>query len=209
MVQRGSPPDPRAAGKVDAAGLERHRERPAAQARTEDIHPGLPRGNLDCRRHQDLAPGKGAADHRSQDRRGREFPVVRRRPSFYLNRAAASDQCGANRSRREPQDEGPIVTAIRGVRSVVHLWLVAEPETGGVGKPRWFIEGLRFTLTKQERLTSAEGLRILLESSTPRPTEQLRPIVRPACSNASTGPVFAVPSGSLIVLRNSGDTMSG
>ena len=33
--------------------------------------------------HQDLAPGKGEADHRSHNRWGRELPMVRRRPSLW------------------------------------------------------------------------------------------------------------------------------
>ena len=52
--------------------------------------------------------------------------------------------------------------------------LITEVRTGGGGNTRWFSGGLRFTLTEQERLSSAEELRILWpggpESSVPAPT---------------------------------------
>ena len=41
----------------------------------------------DCRRHQDLAPGKGESDHRSDNRWDRELPMVRRRLSLQVKRA--------------------------------------------------------------------------------------------------------------------------
>ena len=121
MVQRGSPPDPRAAGKVDAAGPGHHRERSAAPARTEDIHPGVPEGNRDCRRHQDPAPGSGADDHRNQNRWGRELPVVQRRPSLHLQRTAKTHQGGERNHRREWQNQAATSAAVFGILG--SLWV--------------------------------------------------------------------------------------
>ena len=92
MVQRRSPFHTPAAGTIDSAGHGHHRKRPAASGSANDIHPRVSEGNLDCRWHQDLAPGRGASDHRSQNGRGREYPMVQRGPSLHLNRAGKTQQ---------------------------------------------------------------------------------------------------------------------
>ena len=46
-------------------------------------------------------------------RGGREFPMVRRMSSVYVNRAATSNQCGEKHHRRESQDKTVITAAVR------------------------------------------------------------------------------------------------
>ena len=94
MVQRRSPFYAPAAGTVDPARQGYHRERPASSGSADDIHPGVSEGNRAYRRHQGLASGKGASDHRSQNRGGREYPMVQRRPSLYRERTGAVHQAG-------------------------------------------------------------------------------------------------------------------
>ena len=59
-----------------------------------DIHSGVSGGDRDCLRHQDLAAGRGEANHGSQDRWGREYPMVQRRSSLHRNRAAPTHSAG-------------------------------------------------------------------------------------------------------------------
>ena len=49
------------------------------------------------------APRRGEADHRSQDRWGREPPVVQRRPSLDRERTGQAHQAGESHYRKEPK----------------------------------------------------------------------------------------------------------
>lgn len=94
MVQRRSPLHTAAEGATDPKGKGHHGARPGSSDPAGDIHSGVPGGDRDCRRHQDLAAGRGAADHGSQDRWGRGYPVVQRRSSLHGNRAAPTHAAG-------------------------------------------------------------------------------------------------------------------
>ena len=93
--------------------LKRYQERFPAPA-SEDLDPGVPGGDRDCRGHLHDTPRRGEADHRSQDPWGREYAVVQRRASHDRDGTGQADPAGESHNRKASKRVRPELGLPRG-----------------------------------------------------------------------------------------------